>query len=92
MVQNSRCSHCSSDLLPTAAAAPVQASQTALVQLAVKYSDPLPYENNDYASKLELEAAKQQLEAAEARLHHLQQQQQQQQRQQGQVEHTGAGG
>ena len=65
----------------------MQASQLALVELAAKYAEPLPYENSDCGSQLELEATQHKLQAAEDQLLHLQrraQAQAQQLQQQGQ--------
>ncbi len=54
----------------------VQESQTALLQLAAKYAEPLPYANSDCAAQLEVEAARQRLQDAEEQLRHAQQREQ----------------
>ncbi len=51
----------------------VQESQVALVQLATKFAEPLPYENSSYTAELEVEAVRHKLQGAEAQLWHLQQ-------------------
>lgn len=48
--------------------APLQESQLALLRLADKHQQPLPFQNNDYRQRLQLGAAQKQLEAAEAQL------------------------
>lgn len=50
-----------------------QGSQEALVPLAAKYGEALPYESSDIGARLELEAAQQKLQAAEEQLQHLRQ-------------------
>ena len=51
-----------------------QESQAALMGLAAKYAEPLPYENNAVGPQLAAEAAREQLAAAEAQLAALMQQ------------------
>ncbi|KAL4440334.1 hypothetical protein ABPG75_003335 [Micractinium tetrahymenae] len=46
----------------------VQSSQVTLLQLADKHQQPLPLQGNDYRQRLELLAARTQVEAAEAQL------------------------
>ena len=50
---------------PFATLAP-QDSQVALLQLAERHQQPLPFQNNDYRARLQLLAARKQTAAAEA--------------------------
>ena len=43
-----------------------QESQVALLRLAERHQQPLPYQNNDYSARLQLLAARKQAEAVQA--------------------------